>query len=288
MICRSGLANGDIENVSGAPANHKPEITGQKPPGRRIRKSSATVLLAAATVLFFVLGCENEPFDLLPLGITLVEYVGTPNSSQYTYKDKRIRTFAKLSSGDTVQFMKFYYDRDKLARIVIDSTADSHNLLRINHVSPETTIDSLFTVTPSSQTHDRTRLYSYNDQQRLYRIDVFPDTGGVATTIYKLEWTGENVSLLTRETLEQGAVVSSTTVAVGHDDRLGIYSNDAEYIYTLSLDELYWLSANNPIRFKRDTLKEVTYTYFYNVMGYPSHIRTDKGQQIGHTYVEMR
>lgn len=149
--------------------------------------------------------------------------------------------------------------------------------------------DSLYHVTPTSKSLLQTRVFSYADGQHLSKIEVSGYNNGTTTkTVYDLQWDGGNISILKKAVTDPAGTSSATTLSIGHDTKSGIYSSDVAYLYTMVLDNLYWLSNNNPIRFKRDSLKETTYTYFYNARGYPSHIRTDAGQTIAHSYIELR
>jgi hypothetical protein len=149
--------------------------------------------------------------------------------------------------------------------------------------------DSLYQVAAGVRTLQQVRQFSYNGSQQIASIDVSAfQPEGITHTVYTLSWTGENITTLRKEITDAVGATSTTTLSIDHDSHSGIYSSDVAYLYTMSLDDLYWLSANNPIRFKRDAQAEFVYTYYYNSMNYPSHIRTDKNVTIGHTYIELR
>ena len=253
---------------------------------RRVITYIRTFVLAVVTGLLFV-GCPNEPFTLLPLAISSVENVSTRTTSHYLYRERRIKNFVKFNSTDTLSTMNLYYSNEKLDSIVIDSTKTSYGVMRITGSPGMPAQDSLYQVAGGIRTLQQVRQFSYNGSQQISSIDVRVFQP-VTHTVYTLSWTGENITNLRKEITDAAGVTSTTTLSIGHDSHSGIYSSDVAYLYTISLDDLYWLSANNPIRFKRDAQAEFVYTYYYNSMDYPSHIRTDKNVTIGHTYIELR
>jgi hypothetical protein len=281
MILESRRIRLLIQRMCGRLANPRAKITTDK--------SSLRVTLAFACTLFLASSCVNEPFTLLPLAITSVENTSTNTTSHYTYKDRRIRTYIKFNQTDTLSMMNLYYTGDQLDSIVIDSTRTSYGVMRIAGSPGMPAQDSLYQVTAGARTLQQVRKFNYNDGQHISSIDVDVfQPAGITHTVYTLTWTGENITTLKREITDPAGATSETTLSIGHDSHSGIYSGDVAYLYTIALDDFYWLSANNPVRFKRDALAEYVYTYYYNTMNYPSHIRTDKNQTIGHTYVELR
>jgi len=244
--------------------------------------------LVVAWTLLLISCAGNEPFILLPLGVTEFTNVTSNTTSLYTYKKGKIQSFSKSNTSGTSS-MKFHYHDEVLTSIVRDSSADGYFLTRFHNVESEDKIDSTFHITPTATTLMEVRKFSYNEDNRPDRIEIATWSGtAMMQNAYELVWAEGNASEIKTLSVADGVETIEHVVAITYDDKKGTFSSDVPYEYTFPADELYWLSANNPVRFKRDTLDEVKYTYFYNIKNYPSHIVTDKRQVLACTYAELR
>jgi hypothetical protein len=252
---------------------------------------SKTILLACAWLAFIGTSCSNEPYEIMSLGIVQVQTTGTTNG--FIYKDHRVNKFIHKTSVGT-DTMYFHYLREGLSRIVndssiADSTEQSYRVVYVTGSSSKPQLDSTFLVTTDSQTLLEARSFGYDLNNQLNTVQVTTwAVDGVIKTNYELVWEGGNVTSLRKELIDPAGAISVAELAIGYDNSPGVYSTDIAFLYTMPLDQLYWLSANNPVRFQRDDEEEVAYTYTYNKFGYPAKVTTDRGVQIGHTYKEMR
>src|SRR5688572_14976968 len=99
-------------------------------------------------VILIALGaCVNEPFELLPLGVTDFSNLSTGTTSLYTYKSGSLQSVLNLLDGDSVSTMKFLYEDDLLTSIVKDSTAESYELVRFYGYGSTEVTDSTFLIT---------------------------------------------------------------------------------------------------------------------------------------------
>ncbi len=84
-------------------------------------------------------------------------------------------------------------------------------------------------------------------------------------------------------TINAGTGETTVNVTVGHDKKNCIYREGPDYIYTLSLQKLFWLSKNNPIQFN-----EKKYNFSYNKFDFPTTFRSEVNTQFGVTYTAVR
>jgi hypothetical protein len=240
-------------------------------------------------LILLMAGCENEPYVLFPLAVSTVT-TATTNSS-YTYSQGRIRTFMRTTQTDTTS-MEFHYSGEGIDRIIADSTEESYKLIQVTGPITHPTLDLTFLITPAlnSEVLQQTRRFTYNDNMQLTGVSVSSwDETGMTETTYELAWDGNNVVEIRKQTVDPLGVESQTTLTAAYDNKPGVYSSGAAYIYTIKLDELYWLSANNPISLDSDTFDDVVFmTITYNSFDYPALIRSDRGLLISHSYIEMR
>jgi hypothetical protein len=231
--------------------------------------------------------CTNEPFELLPLGVTVFTNVKTNTTSQYTYKGGKLRAFTMTAASGTSS-MRFVYQGDLLSSIVKDSTAAGYDLIRIHGYGSSKAIDSTFSITPSATTLKQIRKINYEIDGPSRVEIIMLDGSGAAPEVFELDWTSGNVTEIRTLLGNEGTQPVLHTLALTYDDKKGVFSSDIPYEYTLPAGELYLLSANNPVRFKKDTLNETKYTYSYNLKGYPSHIVTHTKQLLACSYAELR
>ena len=243
---------------------------------------------AFAIVFLSLAACENEPFTLLPLGVTDFSNKSLGVTNLYTYKKGKVQTYVKSNSQGPLATMKFIYDGDVLTGIIKDSTATGYGLVKLSREGVDTEIDSIFAITETLTTLAEVRILTYTEG-RPSRIEVFTWSGpDVHAAAYELDWVNGNAAEVRTLGVVDGAEVPSHILALEYDDQKGVFSSDVPYVYTLAPEELYWMSANNPVKFKLDTLDEVKYTYHYNLKGYPGHIITDRRQVLAISYTELR
>ena len=247
------------------------------------------LFLACAGILLGACNQFNEPFVLLPLAVTTFRDGGAGTISTHVYKGGKIQSFTKTAGSDTVVSLQFQYQGDRLNTIMKDSSSAGYDLIMITGFGSEVTIDSTFSVAGEVTTLKEVRKHVYDVNHLLERIDV--TTWGAtpaAQRAWEYDWTDGNVSEIRALGISEGTETVEQVITVTYDDRMGVFSSDIPYIYTLSPTDLYWLSANNPLRFKRDGGKETKYGYFYNLKSYPSRIITDTNDFLNCTYAELR
>ena len=248
----------------------------------------STRRFAFAVVFLSLAACVNEPFTLLPLGVTDFSNTSAGVTNLYTYRKGKVQTYLKSNSQGPITSMKFKYDGDVLMTIIKDSTESGYGLVKVSREGVDTEIDSIFAITATRTTLVEVRILTYT-QGRPSRIEVLTWSGAdISEAAYELDWVTGNASEVRTMGVVDGDEVVTHVLGLTYDDQKGVFSSDVPYVYTLPPDELYWMSANNPVRFKRDTLDEVKYTYHYNLKGYPGHIITDKRQVLAISYTELR
>lgn len=234
------------------------------------------------------LGCEgNEPYVLLPLVVTSIEG-GAPDSlSSYTYKNGRIATFTRTTPTDTLS-LKFFYENDLLISIQKDSTSAGYELVRVHGYGSGTAIDSTFYMTGDLSQLRMVRKFVYDASHNVKRVElVVWNDGIVSQSVHELNWADGNVTDISTSRVEDGEEVEHL-VSMTYDKKKGVFSTDVDYEYTLDPEALYWMSANNPLRFKRDESDETKIGYLYNTKDYPSHIELDIKQVFDCSYAEIR
>lgn len=236
--------------------------------------------------MLLLVSCANEPYVLMPLGVIEFTNVTTATSSFYTYKHGKMQTFKRTGQGPAS--MKFVYEGDLLTSIIKDSTAQGYDLIEVDGYGSQVVTDSTFRVTAQDTTLTQVRRFTHENSV-LIRVDITTWSGTAGTPgIYELDWSNGNVSEVRTIEVTEAGEITEHVVTITYDNKKGVFSSDVPYEYTLAPEELYWLSANNPARFKRDTLKETRYSMSYNLKGYPSHIITDTRQLLACTYTELR
>jgi len=251
-------------------------------------------MLRRVTFLFFcvaTLGCNdfNEPYILFPLGVTTFRDAGAGTTSSHVYKDGMIQSFTETSGNDTLTNLEFFYNSNRLTSIVKDSSTAGYELVLISGYGSAVTIDSTFSIAGEVTTLKEVRKQLYDVNQLLERIELTQWNGSIAVrSAYELDWTGNNVSEIRAIGINEGAEAVQHTVVISYDDRMGVFSSNIPYVYTLLPEELYWLSANNPVRFKLDDHEETKYRYYYNLKNYPARILTNENEFLSFTYVELR
>jgi len=245
------------------------------------------LLLFCASLL--VSSCHNEPYALFPLGVVTFRDVGAGTTSTHVYKGGKIQSFTRTAGSDTLTALKFLYQGDRLNTIMKDSSSAGYDLIKITGFGAEVTTDSVFSIVGEVTTLKEVRKQVYDVNHLLERIEL-NILGGAAPvqSAYELDWIGSNVSEIRTIGINEGTNTVEHVLAISYDDRMGVFSSEIPYVYTLPPAELYWLSANNPVWFKLDDDDEAKYIYHYNLKSYPSRILTDKKEFLSFTYTELR
>ncbi|HMJ70669.1 MAG TPA: hypothetical protein VK508_17320 [Cyclobacteriaceae bacterium] len=232
--------------------------------------------------------CKNEPYEHPPLGVvSLLNHVSNVTNT-YHYHDQKLYSYLSMAA-DTVSYMRFYYQGDQLRSIVTDSTKASKKVTSFYRAEGSTVIDSTFlidTVTTSRLTAVRTVNYDGDSNPVTVGLMTWSDDANT-NQLAELTWDNGNVVNLATFDLTTGEKVLVRDLTIAHDDQSCVYMKNRNYLFTLGLSELYWLSKNNPVIFN-DGSGEKKYTYWYNKLGYPSNFRNETGVLFGATYTQVR
>lgn len=254
--------------------------------------------MAVRTFLFFlcvcaVIGCKNEPYETVPLGVTSLVNHFTKQTSTFTYRDQKLRTFFSKLGNDTLANMKFLFTNGQLQYITNDSTEKSLEKTFF-YYSGDVVVDSTFYSDAETKKLIATRTVTYDADRQPLTVQLKTwtndlETGDVIVSegLAELEWDGGNVVHLTVSDLSTGVKTTTKDVAMGYDGEYCIYMKAGEYLYTLGLEDLYWLSKNNPIIFNNGNGYQEN-VYQYNRLGYPSSYTTAAGIQFGMAYTQVR
>ena len=242
--------------------------------------------------LFFagviVISCKNEPYDKAELAVSTLTNHDSSTSLNYKYQDTRILTFQSLSGTNVVTSMKFNYSGDQLLTIMSDSIVASgvttYKLDKFYGYGTATVIDSTKLYSTASPTPTlfavRTMTYDENGKPIIVNQRLFPSTG-MTEQIAELTWDGGDVVRLVTTNVNTGKV---RDLSIEHDKKNGVFKYPADYIYTMSLQKLYWLSEHNPNVFN-DGSGDKKYTFSYNRFDYPTLFRTEVNTKFGVTYL---
>jgi hypothetical protein len=248
--------------------------------------------MRAIAFLFFAgliaFGCKNEPYDKADLAVSTLTNHDSSTSLNYKYQDTRLYTFQLLSGSSTITSMKFSYDGDQLVTILSDSvTANGVTSYKIDTFygyGTSTVIDTtkLYADNAPGPVLFAVRTVTYDENGKPVTVDqkLFPPTGMTEQTA-ELTWDGGNVVRLVTTNVNTGV---TRDLSIGHDSKNGVFKHQADYIYTLSLQKLYWLSNNNPIVFN-DGTGDKKYTFTYNRFDYPTTFRSEVNTRFGVTYL---
>lgn len=243
-------------------------------------------ILSIILLGFAASACKNEPYETVPLGvITFLNHdAGIKNT--YRYREQKIYSFLSMGT-DTIVYMRFHYSGDDLSSIVTDSTRYSHKLTSF-YPSGEGVIDSTFLNDTTGHHLYSTRTITYDGDSRPLTVyhKVVPDSV-YSERRAELTWEDGNVVKLATYDLSTGEPTLVRDLTIEHDDQYCVYMKNSNYLFTLALDDLYWLSKNNPMIFYRGESKK-EYTYWYNKLGYPSNFKNETGALYGVEYRQVR
>lgn len=245
------------------------------------------LLVAACGMLW---GCKNEPYATPPLGIVSLVNHETEVTSTYRYRDQRIYTYTVGTS-----ITKFYYNNNLVDYLMGDSTPVQHKITRFYPAPDLSTLDSTFLVVVdtvkdviTSVTPIATRTIQYDGNLRR-PVKVYQKSwGATMLTNHTAELTWDEAGNVSRfvytDHLDAKKSLSHT---ITYDDQLSIFTPGPDYVFTVSLPDLYRLSANNALSFY-DGSTEKLYKYWYNKLGYPSNFQSDANVVFGVSYTQMR
>jgi hypothetical protein len=234
------------------------------------------------------ISCKNEPYEKAELAVTTVTNHDSSTSLNYKYKGQQLYTFQSLKSSAAITSMRFDYSGDQLVNILIDSvtvdTVTSYKVDTFYGYGTSTVIDStkLYVDTTAAVTLVAVRTVTYDENSKPILVDLklFPATGMTEQTA-TLTWDGGDVVRLVTTNVNTGATLD---LSISHDSKNGVYKFSADYIYTLPLQKLYWLSEHNPVAFDNGTTTK-KYNFFYNKFDYPTSFRSEVNTQFGVTYL---
>jgi hypothetical protein len=251
--------------------------------------------MAIRVLLFFTLtwvvaGCKNEPFEEAPLAVTkVVSHVASPTVTttlNYYYRDGNLYTFS--STGTDTISMKFDFRHGDLKSIITDSTDSARKITTFYKDNFPTVTDSTFLYYKDTVTIASARVVIYDGNNNPTSVDIKTWTDkGITEKLAELTWEDGNVVRLVTYDIVEGVKSIEKDVAIAHDGGNSIYSVNRGYLFTLPLDQLYWLSKNNPVTFNEGK-GDKTYVYWYNKLGYPSNYQDNTGIVYGVTYTQIR
>lgn len=248
------------------------------------------MLVRALISLFFLAvaaGCHNEPYETPTLVVTsLFDKSTTPKTLSFTYSSHKLHTFLSRTSTDTLSAMIFEFDHDVLKSITSDTTVSSFKRTTFYYFS-DNTVDTTYYFGKDT-TLVSARTVTYDAERNPVTVLLQTYTGGVLNAeLAELTWENGNVIRLITSNVTTGGKTNVKDIIITTDDQFSVYPNKPEFLYTLPLTELYWLSKNNPITFDDGTgAKE--YIYWYNKFGYPTNFQTDTGLIYGASYTQER
>jgi hypothetical protein len=231
-------------------------------------------------------GCKNEPYEELPLGVSALLNHDTNITGTFKYKDKKIFMYVSATTTDTLASMHFIYERDQLARIISDSTEDDYKETIIYRPDPVTVIDSSFRYIDGAKSFFATRKVTYNSESNPALVTQTIVGDGTVRTA-ELNWQDGNVTSLSMYNGSGAAKTPINSVTISYDEENCVYTKNTDYLYTLPIGNLYWLSKNNPSVFNYGE-SDKKYTYWYNKMGYPSNFKSDTDVLFGVSYTQIR
>lgn len=248
-----------------------------------MRKIFSLIFLCAA-----IAGCKNEPYQDLPVAVTNLTNHGANINNTYVYRDQKLFTFLSITGTDTLAYMRFHYAGDDLNNIVTDSTRASLKLTSFYRNEAGFT-DSTF-LNDTAGRHlvsARTVTLGGDGNPTSVRIKTWPENV-LKDQLAELMWEDGNVVRLATFDLSSGTKTPVRDLSIAHDDQNCVFTGNNNYLFTLSLDELYWLSKNNPKTFNAgDGTKDKEYTYWYNKLGYPSNFKNETGVLYGAAYRQL-
>jgi hypothetical protein len=185
--------------------------------------------------------------------------------------------------------MRFYYSGHKLQSITTDSTEASKKVTSFYGWGTATVTDTTLRHDGSGATlaSVRTIIYDVDGNPLSIGITTWTSTTTTIRELAELTWDNGNVVRLVTYDLTSGEKVVVRDMSIGHDDQKCLYMKDPNYLFTLPLKDLFWLSKNNPMVFNEGS-GERRYTYWYNKFGYPSNFKTDNGVLFGTAYIKVR
>lgn len=257
------------------------------------------IFLGVICICVATAGCKNEPYETYPLGvISLVNQV-SKQTATFRYRNQQLYTYKSVLSGATLANMTFRYQDGLLHHIAHDSI-DTLFTRTFIHRTGASVIDSTFrfdtdttqVILDTTLVSTRTIIYDTDNnpisvELKSWTVDPETEETVFADHLSELTWADGNVTRLITYDLTSGESVTTKDITITHDDKSCVYLRMNEYVYTLSLTDLFWLSKNNPLTFTDDD-KETSNAYTYNKLGYPASYQSPTGTTYAMSYTQVR
>lgn len=249
------------------------------------------IIIALVVAGAMIISCKNEPYSEAFLAVAnLVNHaLDSGTSLTYSYRGSRIYKFQATTKTKTsvvtttTTSARFNYDfnNGRLINAVIDSTGTSYKVDTFYGYGSSVVTDStkLYDTTGVSLFSTRTVTYNEDGKPATVNLKLHQATG-VLEQNAELTWDGGNVVRLVATNVTAGTTYD---LSIGYDGKNSAFKNAPDYVYTLSLQKLFWLSENNPIVF-HDGGPERKFTFSYNKFDYPTNFRSERNVQFSATY----
>jgi len=234
------------------------------------RKKSLVFFICLALA---AINCKNEPYENPTLGVSQLTSARPTTRRSFHYHSMQLDAYT-FTEGTTSSSMKLYYSGDQVTHITYDSIETSKKI-SVLHYNGINHIDTLKLIDAAGTHILSIRSVTYNDAGKPVSVNVKTITEtGVTEKLAELTWQDDNVVRLVNSDLSTGEKVLTGDVTIVYDSAPCVYATGPDYLFTLSLEDLFWLSKNNPASFQQgEVTKE--YTFWYNKIGYPSAFQVD-------------
>ena len=236
-----------------------------------------------------VAACENEPYEEAPLRITSLKNIDGKVTNTYQYQRQRLFFFKSVNDANatTQASAKFWYKGDLLDRVVADSSQAGYKVYKLFYSGTQVAGDSLFQIAAGQTVAVSRRRFEFNEVGQLAKIEVTPlQPGGVFSEV-QLKWEGGNAAEVSFFEGEEPNKNLMSTKRIRYDKQNSLYPRNFAYFYTLPLEDVFWLSVNNPVQIGEEGKEAATLRFWYNKFGYPSNFRDANGKLFGAAYTEI-
>jgi hypothetical protein len=241
---------------------------------------------------------KEESLNNDPLGVTSMVDHKYNITQTFRYHDKKLSTYFSKRSSDTLAMMMFHFSGEQLSYITMDSVDTADHVIERSFVYNlgNELVDSTFHLEPDTTYLTAVRSVTYDTDKHPLVVNLKTwtanaETGELVTAneLAELTWQNGNVSnLYVYDVSANGGKFEKFRLQITkYDDQHCIYMPRPEYLYTLALKDLFWLSKNNPLVFF-DYSGKIEHGYDYNKFGYPSSYLDEGGATIGMTYTQIR
>jgi len=245
-------------------------------------------------LLFFILlvlaigACENEPYILSPLRITVLRNTVTAVTNNYQYRQQKLYLFRSVNGNTSLATHKFLYESNRLQQIISDSTAASYTLTRLHYNEEVLERDSVFVVAADQATLLKVRVYQFSAANELTGMVQHVWNGAdVATEEFAFERQNGNVVRLTKYALTDAEKNTVLDLQITYNNRNNIYPQQWAFYYTLPPEQWFWLSVNGPVRLTEEGKKDVVNNFLFNRLDYPYAFDAAMKERYVTTYTEI-